>query len=119
MACKILVKKFQSLIDDIDADNIRVLNSEVTIEYCYDVILDNEDYTMGTILNYLIYEKFYKKDKVLSYCGFKKMHPHDKESIMRMGFVQNSDKTECKKCFRYACSEIKEVFEKMGKLFTS
>jgi len=119
MACKILVKKFQSLIDDIDADNVRILNSEVTIEYCYDVVLDGEDYTIGTILNYLIYEKYYKKDKVLSYCGFKKMHPHDKESILRMGFVQNSDKTECKKCFRYACSEIKEVFEKMGKLFSS
>jgi DNA-directed RNA polymerase subunit L len=119
MACNILMKKFQDLVDSIDGDTIRILNSEVTIEYCYDVILDGEDYTMGTILNYVIYEKYYKGDKLLSYCGFKKMHPHDKESILRIGFNQNSDKTECKKCLRFACIEIKEVFEKMGKLFVS
>jgi len=119
MACNILMKKFQDLVDSIDGDTIRILNSEVTIEYCYDVILDGEDYTMGTILNYIIYEKYYKGDKLLSYCGFKKMHPHDKESILRIGFKQNSDKTECKKCLRFACIEAKEVFEKMSKLFVS
>lgn len=119
MACKILAKKFKYLIDLIDGDNVRILNSEVTIEYCYDIVLENEDYTMGTILEYVLYEKYYNGDKVLSYCGFKKMHPHDQDSILRLGFKKNSDKNECKKCLRFVCSEITEIFEQISKLFTS
>lgn len=119
MACTILMKKFQEMVDTIDGDTIRILNSEVTIEHCYDVILDGEDYTMGTILNHIIFEKYYNGDKLLTYCGFKKMHPHDRESVLRIGFKQNSDKTECKRCLRFACQEAKEVFDKMAKLFVA
>ena len=43
--------------------------SENTIENCYDIILENEDYTMGKVIEYILYEK---REEIASYCGFKK-----------------------------------------------
>ena len=61
------------------------------MENCYDVTLVNEDYTVGNILNYELYTVFYTDLKILDYVGFKKLHPHDSDSIIR---VTLSDKTK-------------------------
>jgi DNA-directed RNA polymerase subunit L len=55
------------------------------------VILVNEDYTIGNILNYEIYSVFYTDMQFLDYVGFKKMHPHDSDSILRLS---PTDKTK-------------------------
>ena len=75
----------------IDQDEIEIKTSDITLENCYDVTLVNEDYTIGNILNYELYKIFYKDLKVLNYIGFKKVHPHDNDSILRMSIV---DKTK-------------------------
>ena len=90
-ACIILLSKFDTLNTIIDQDEIEIKTSDNTLENCYDVILVNEDYTIGNILNYELYKIFYKDLKVLNYVGFKKVHPHDDDSILRMSLV---DKTK-------------------------
>jgi len=61
--------------------------TESTIEYSYDIILENEDYTLGKVLEYLLYEHYYK-DETLTYCGFKKYHPHDEYSVIRIAYKE-------------------------------
>ena len=70
-------------------------NLDTTIPNCWDIILQNEDYTLGTILNDKLYRNFCHRDmehptqvdtNLLDYCGFKKEHPHDKSSVIRIGF---------------------------------
>ena len=39
---------------------IDIVVSETTIDNCYDVRLENEDYTMGKVLEYILYTKFYE-----------------------------------------------------------
>lgn len=117
MACIVLTQKFKTLIDEIDENSVEIYNSETTLDYCFDITLKNEDYTMGKVLEYFIYETYYMGDKTLTYCGFKKMHPHDSDSIIRIAFEKNSAKDECKKCLRFACSEALELFTKIGKKF--
>jgi len=90
-ACIILLSKLNSLNTMIDQDEIEIKPSDNTLENCYDVTLVNEDYTIGNILNYELYKIFYKDLKVLNYIGFKKVHPHDNDSILRMSIV---DKTK-------------------------
>jgi DNA-directed RNA polymerase subunit L len=90
-SCLILLSKLNSLNTMIDQDEIEIKTSDNTLENCYDVILVNEDYTIGNILNYEVYKIFYKDLKVLNYVGFKKVHPHDNDSILRMSLV---DKTK-------------------------
>ena len=86
--CEILIDKIKIQKNLLETDEMEVIPSENTLENCYDAILQNEDYTVGTILNNELYETFYKQHKMLSYIGFKKMHPHDTDSIIRLAFVE-------------------------------
>ena len=96
-ACQILIKKIEIQQQLIEKDELKIEPSNSTLENCYDVILDNEDYTVGVILNNELYETFYKKHEMLSYTGFKKMHPHDTDSIIRIAFnEQTSGKSSVK-----------------------
>jgi len=86
--CQILIDKINIQKQLLETDEMEIEPSENTLENCYDVTLQNEDYTVGTILNTELYETFYKQHKMLSYVGFKKMHPHDTDSILRLAFVE-------------------------------
>jgi DNA-directed RNA polymerase alpha subunit len=71
-SCIIIQNKLIELIKAVDSDTIPINYSETTMDYCFDIILENEDYTIGKVLEYLLYEKYYVTDKVFSFCGFKK-----------------------------------------------
>ena len=117
-AANVLVKKFQLLIDDLESEIVlSILNSETTIENCYDVILENEDYTIGKVIEYILYEKYYIGEKTLTFCGFKKFHPHDTNSTIRIAFEKKSDKSMIKSYLHTACTDAQEVFKKVYKLF--
>lgn len=90
-AVDILNNKMKMLIETLENDEIDIHASDNTVENCYDVILENEDYTIGNILNYELYTIFYNDLKMLDYIGFKKMHPHDSDSILRLSLT---DKTK-------------------------
>jgi DNA-directed RNA polymerase subunit L len=83
-ACNILNGKFEELEKSLVENTIDIHEADNTMDNCYDIVLENEDYTVGNILNYEIYNLFYLKLEKLSYIGFKKLHPHDSDSIIRM-----------------------------------
>jgi DNA-directed RNA polymerase subunit L len=96
-ACEILIQKIDMQKQLLDRDELPIEPADNTLENCYDVTLVNEDYTVGTILNNELYETFYKEHKTLSYTGFKKMHPHDTDSLLRIAFSEpTSGKTAVK-----------------------
>jgi DNA-directed RNA polymerase subunit L len=86
-SCNILHDKFVEQKRLLDDDELEIKPSNVTMENCYDVILVNEDYTVGNILNFEIYDVYFLEMKKVSYVGFKKMHPHDNDSILRIALV--------------------------------
>jgi DNA-directed RNA polymerase subunit L len=90
-AVEILKNKMNMLIESLEKDEIDIHASDNTVDNCYDVILENEDYTIGNILNAELYTIFYNDLKMLDYIGFKKMHPHDANSILRLALT---DKTK-------------------------
>jgi DNA-directed RNA polymerase alpha subunit len=116
-ACSVLYNKFTNLILAIDSDTIPIINSETTMEFGFDIILENEDYTIGKVLEYLLYEKYYMKEKVLTFCGFKKFHPHNSESVIRVAYVQNTDKRMVGQHLRIACVESVDIFKKIYDMF--
>jgi DNA-directed RNA polymerase subunit L len=83
----------------------------------YDIILDNEDYTIGKTLEYYLYAKYYET-KVLTYCGFKKMHPHDSYSIIRVAYKEPVEKSTIKGNLKECISDSVEVYTKLRKEFT-
>ena len=113
-ACEILVNKFKKLNTQLEQDELQINSSISTMENCYDVILENEDYTMGNVLNYILYTIFYRDTKQLSYCGFKKMHPHDLDSIIRLALESpTGNKVTIKTMLKYAIEESIKVFNKI------
>ena len=116
-ACIVLQNKLVDFINGIDSDTVPINNSESTIDYCYDIILENEDYTIGKVLEYLLYEKYYIKEKVLSFCGFKKYHPNNTDSVIRVAFNNNGDKALVKQYLRMVSIDASEIFKGVYKLF--
>jgi len=116
-ACAILQNKMVDFMNGLDSDIIPINISETTMDHCYDIVLENEDYTVGKVLEYLLYEKFFIKEKILSFCGFKKYHPHNTDSIIRIAFHKNEDKKMVKQYLRMVSSDASEIFQAIYKLF--
>lgn len=115
--CLILQHKFIDFIQQIDSDIVPIHRSETTMEHCFDITLENEDYTMGKAIEYVLHQEFFQKEKKLTYCGFKKFHPHDTHSIIRIAFKENLDKTDARQILRTSCVMIQEMYKKIYAMF--
>lgn len=116
-ACAILQNKLIDLVQIIEEGELPVFISETTMDHCFDIHLENEDYTIGKILEYIIYSKFYEGEKTLNFCGFKKFHPHDTRSVIRVAFINKNDKTVVTRYVKESCIDAQQVCKDMYQLF--
>ena len=99
-ATNIMKHKLKKILDVFQNNDSIITSSNSTIENCYDIKLEGEDYTLGKVLEYILYQKHFNReegsdsDNKLSYCGFRKAHPHDDYSTIRLGFVEPTPKTD-------------------------
>ena len=87
-ASMIMIEKLQTF-NKIIQENGRAYISHIrdtTVPECYDIKLEGEDYTLGKVVEYILYEYYYLKNKI-SYCSFRKPHPHISESYIRISMV--------------------------------
>ena len=90
-ACSILIEKISNYIQIVNNNNLQINDSESTMEYCYDIIFDNNmTTTLGKVFEYIGYSLFYENNNIISFICYKKIHPHDNHSILRLTF--NIDK---------------------------
>lgn len=113
-SCEFLMDKLTHFDHMLDQDEVPIKPSDNTLENCYDVTLVNEDYTLGNILNYELYAVFYTDLKALDYVGFKKMHPHDNYSILRLSITDKTKgistvKTMVKNALERAIKKIESI----------
>jgi len=117
-ACAILQGAFVDFMDSVQADGMTVLlNSDTTIPNCYDIVLENEDYTLGKVLEYFLYVKYFQGDKVMSFCGFCKFHPADADSIIRVAYREPTDKSVVRQHIYSACNDAQEIYKKIYSQF--
>ena len=115
-ACEILIDKLQYQDSLIEKDELVIEKSLNTMTNSYDIILENEDYTIGKVLEYFMYTKFYET-KILTFCGFKKMHPHDSQSIIRVAYREPIDISTIKGNLKECIDGASQVFAKVRKDF--
>lgn len=84
-ACSILIDKLMKFDDKFKSNEDFIKESEVLSDNTYELILENEDYTIGKIIEYNLYKKYFDKE-IIKYIGFLKKHPHDNFSIIRLVF---------------------------------
>ena len=117
-AIKIIIKKLQYVIDLYTQDNKYIINSDVSIPNCFDIIMENEDFTIGKILEFALYDKYYLNEKTITFCGFSKPHPHINISKIRIGFKEPTDKNTVVVYLRAVATEAityyKELLSELG-----
>ena len=111
-ASQILLQKLEVLKKSLTQDEVEIKPSENTMENCYDITLENEDYTIGNILNYELYAIFYRDLKLLDYVGFKKLHPHDLNSLLRVALTDKTKSVSTVKTM--LVKVIEEAITKIG-----
>ena len=118
-ACKIMINKLEKLDTIIDKDEIDIKVSENTMANSYDIILDNEDYTIGKVIEYFLLTNFYNIG-ILTFCGFKMLHPHDTYSIIRVAYKDpveiSSIKGNLKQCIIYSVDTFNKIRKEFMKL---
>ena len=122
-ACDIMISKcknFISYVNNLENDNNPVeieINENSTVENEYKVTLHNEDYTIGNPLVYFLYEKYYIKEKTLSFVGFNIPHPHIPKGVIRIAFENIVDPSVIVEYMINAAENVIDIFEKIQKEF--
>lgn len=118
LACSIINKKLSNTLIRLQSNNDLITKSNTTMNNCYDIIIENEDYTIGKIIEYQLYKKYFKESQELVYCGFIKKHPHDSNSIIRIAFKEDVSNdiiiayiADCIKKLQEIYNKIKEEFK--------
>ena len=115
-ACKIMMKKLENFDSIIDKDEIEIKVADSTTSNCYDIILENEDYTLGKVIEYFLLSKFYERG-ILSFCGFKMLHPHDPYSLIRVAYKEPVEVAYIKGNLKECVYHSLDVFKKIRKEF--
>jgi len=128
-ACRIMIKKLETFkMNILDDGETLIERIDSTIRDCHDIKLEGEDYTLGKVIEYILYEtQFlgteyyndnYKGNKKLLYCGFKKPHPHINESYIRVGGIK-LNKENISDMLVYSTDEAITIFNKIIEYFSS
>jgi len=117
IACDIIINRLNTLDTQLDTDKLQIEKSHNTLKNSYDIILEDDDYTIGKIIEYALYNKFYEGSKILTYCGYKKMHPHNPESIIRIAYEMEEPETFVKQNLKECINDLVAVYQKIRKEF--
>ena len=113
-ACTVINNKLKKIINNVENKSFTIKNSKSNIANAHDIILYNEDYTIGKIIEYVLYENYFRVGD-LTYVGFIKEHPHDDYSIIRVAFPkQTKDNTELYKMIQDSCKILIKIYEKIS-----
>ena len=103
--------------DQTNMKDVDIQTTTSTVQNGYDVIIHNEDYTLGTILQYLLYSAHYEGDKQMTFCGFKKFHPHHSYIMVRLGYREQTEKSVVAAHLIESLNNMVSVYENMMTMF--
>ena len=72
----------------------------------YDIILENEGYTIGKVIEYVLNKQHYNGSKDYTFVGFRKDHPFDNYSRIRIAYnnkVPNVSEVRVRQDISNAC----------------
>lgn len=115
--CVALIERLNKVIEKLDNDEILITNAELATANAYNISFEDEDYTLGKLIEDRIHDKHFIQDKSVTFCAFKKIHPHDMSSILKLAFVMDVDNNYVRQIIRTAIVECVEVIDKIHNLF--
>ena len=112
IACQSMFTKLDTLQRTIREQTIPIKKSNTTLNHGFDIILENEDYTLGKAIEYALYAMFYegRKEQIMTYVGFRKEHPHDSHSLLRIGFKEQTEASSVLQHLMEASVEVRNIY---------
>lgn len=114
-ATQIMLKKLLKFKTTIEVETGLVEKTASTIENGFDITLPNEGYTLGKVIEFVLYDLHY--GKALTYCGFLKPHPHIDNCKLRLGFKEPMDMASVIAYLTNAADAAIKVYESLAQNF--
>ena len=125
--CQLIIQRAQTLLDSLKENKVVATESHLRVqrggaeyssmENSIDIILTDGDYTLGNLLDYMVYKMYFEGEEKLSYCGFTKYHPHLTESVLRLAFKNKEEIDLWQNMLMKALDNIMKLFEKIATPF--
>ena len=115
-ACHVMLDKLAVIKSQIGSDPSMINDSDTTLPNSFDITLDGS-YTTGKALEYVLYRKHYEGiggQKMLTFCGFRRPHPHIDESIIRLGFTKTIEKASLQELLQSAITDLEAVYQTLA-----
>lgn len=88
IACEVLISRLKHVIDTIETNNGDChigVSLTSTIPNCYDVVFENQTYTVGKPLEFILYNTLYSQGTI-NYCSCYVSHPHNSSIALKLAF---------------------------------
>jgi len=127
-SCDIMIKKCEKLLADIEHSSssteteskigikniIEPANELTTMKNAFCINLIGEDYTLGKVIEFLLFSNYYDKpDGIVSFCGFKKPHPHALDSFILVAFKEETEFSKVQEHVSKVVSECVSIFKSL------
>ena len=116
-ACDIMLQKLKNFQTTIQTSDKIIKASETTIDNCFDITIPNEGYTLGKVIEYILYTKHF--NKTITYCGFKKPHPHINNCLIRLAFSEPTEEASVIAYLNDAAESAISVYNKINDYFNT
>jgi DNA-directed RNA polymerase subunit L len=109
-ACAIMQGKILDFMKNVEEQTVPIEPSIVSMVNSFDVVLENEDYTLGKALEFYLYQKYFIEEKKLEFCAFKKLHPHDVISRIRIAYKDTTTVNNIQNDLMTACRDLQDIY---------
>ena len=88
-ACDVILEKLSYIKEQFENDSILIEKSKNTMKNSFDIKLMNEGYTIGKIIDFVLFKQQYEENRNATFVGFRKEHPFDSYSYIRIAYNEN------------------------------
>ena len=82
---------------------------ETLLDYEYLINVNEEDYTIGKILERFLYKKYFEESGEMTFCGFRKAHPHDAYATIRVCYQSSTQEEEVRMHLKYVAKQARMI----------
>jgi len=111
LSIKIINQKLDTVLQQLANNSIKPVTD--SMDNCFELLLENEDYTIGKLIEKGLYYAYFENEKVLKYVSFKKLHPHDENSYIKFAFIDIDDSKVAANYITSVCKSLQETLNKV------
>lgn len=93
-ACQSILQKLEKIESQIKTNRLHIQSITNINNQGYDVKIENDNYTIGKILEDILYKKYYMEQSIFSFISYKKEHPHIDYGMIRLALTNSNVKSK-------------------------